>query len=110
MEPITAEIPVLAELDLHRSDDKFQRHLEELIRQKQEDDINREQFQAGVELILEAFGDIRVQIGDEEASMQSVEATLPQDYADDMGFEICPKCKGLVHVPGEDLCFVCRGE
>lgn len=106
-EDITVGYTLQAELDLLGKANLIQPHLEELIRRRDQGDIDDDQFEVGLEILIETHADLAVDIGDrhQKLGLDGDQEALKR-YANDHAFEVCD-CGGLIYGPKSE-CWVCR--
>lgn len=102
------ELDVEAELELYNAHDNLKPQIEELINQFQQENINKEQFTGGLEVVIESLGDIQVKIGD--SGFANIQTDDLHPFLNDLGLLSCDECGALRWDKSEKNCFVCRGE
>lgn len=106
-EEITVGYTLEGELDLAGKANLISPHLEELINRRDQGDLTDQQFEAGLEILIETHGGLDMMIGDRHRQIDlDGDRHKLRRYANDHALEIC-ECGGLIYGPKAE-CWVCR--
>lgn len=99
------EIDVDSEIVLQDSHENLHAQLQELARQRDQNDISDDKYEVALENIVEGFSRMRMMI---DSNPVEVDMSPASDYLRDHGLEKCEFCPGIVWSDERVICFACQ--